>query len=149
MDLTMKFSSAQHNTALLGDNSSPNRLSITGLEQPAPFHYEYYDVEATELRDVSVRTIDSRAVSPPPYTQRPLFTSRVSGDDPIAWLSSNLAAVSSDYPHKWIVVADNRIVASADDPEEALSQARQLGIKAPFLTRVPENPVTWRMAFAG
>jgi len=46
------------------------------------------------------------------------------------------------YPGKWIVIKDTEVTASDESPTVAINQAKDKGIKIPFIVRIdfPDEP---------
>ena len=62
----------------------------------------------------------------------------VSRQKEVEWLSSNARDLSS-YEGQWIALEGTEIVAWGSDEVEVEMQARQKGIKVPFLIRIPSK----------
>lgn len=62
------------------------------------------------------------------------------------WLSKNLQNIRGEYGGKWVAVYDNRIVATASNLPELMSQITELD--KPLITFIPTDPVVWTFTYA-
>lgn len=66
-----------------------------------------------------------------------------------AWLGAHWQEIVQRFSNRWILIANQQVVADAEDPSDLRARATQLGISRPFITKIGNAPVTWRTAYAG
>jgi Family of unknown function (DUF5678) len=69
-------------------------------------------------------------------------------DSSLDWVAEHWRELTKDYPNRWIIVANQKVAADAATPGELAKEARRLGIKRPFVTKIGQGPVVWRTAYA-
>lgn len=62
------------------------------------------------------------------------------------WLSKNLQSISQDYAGQWIAICGNRIVSTATDLPNLMSQIAQFD--KPFITFIPSDQIAWTLTYA-
>lgn len=65
----------------------------------------------------------------------------------LAWLSSNVEELRQVHAGRWIAIVDGEVCASATDLHELMEAVEAAAIGTPLVTFMPEQEVTWRMAY--
>jgi hypothetical protein len=67
----------------------------------------------------------------------------------VAWLGAHWQEVVQRFPNRWILIANQQVVADADNPSDLGARAAQMAINRPFITKIGGAPATWRTAYGG
>jgi hypothetical protein len=68
-------------------------------------------------------------------------------DDSLAWFARNLEMLRKRYGRRWILIKNNDVVDSSDDPTELQTVAEKQGIVSPYITKIPPSSTSWRTAY--
>jgi len=66
--------------------------------------------------------------------------------DNMDWLSKNLQTIRREYGGKWVAVYDERVVASASNLPDLMTQIVEYD--RPLITFIPAEPVVWTFTYA-
>jgi hypothetical protein len=58
------------------------------------------------------------------------------------WLQEHQVELAAQYPGEWIAIEGSRLVAHAEDLSEVLRLAEEAGHPHPFVTAIPDQPIT-------
>ena len=86
-------------------------------------------------------------VYPPSPFARSQSSSGLSTDNLLAWFANNLETLRNQYGTRWILIKDNSVIDSSDDPTELQLVARRKGIAGPYITKIPPSSTIWRTAY--
>ncbi len=63
--------------------------------------------------------------------------------DALDWVGLHLAELQTRYGGRWIAVANEEVVASADDLPGLMAALEGIGVDSPFVTQIPDQPIAW------
>ena len=74
-------------------------------------------------------------------------TAAPSGAESLEWISKHLSELQATYGDKWIAVAGDEVIASADDLPRLVEALDELNIDNPFVTQIPAGPIVWHTLY--
>jgi len=86
-------------------------------------------------------------VYPPSPFARSQSSSGLDADSLLAWFASSLETLRNQYGTRWILIKDNTVIDSSDDPAELQLVAKRKGITSPYITKIPPSSTVWRTAY--
>lgn len=113
--------------------------------RPGKKHFRWYN---REYENLLANIDDWRKVDAP--KERAVGSLRQSGhsEGSLAWIGVHWQELIERYPNRWILIIDEKVAADAATPSELAKEAKRLGIKRPFMTKIGHGPVVWRTAYA-
>ena len=57
----------------------------------------------------------------------------------IGWLNTHAKRLQLEIPGHWVIVEGDKMVAHGTDYLSVFAEAREKGVKIPFVERIPEN----------
>ena len=130
------------------------RSTITSARSPEEVlkHLDKYNVESciTEQGDLMIRCwqIAAEGFVPAPQiahyrTRNPSF----SGAESLEWVSKHLSYLRETFGGKWIAVARDEVVASADELPSLMLKIEAIKVENPFVTQIPNEEITWHTLY--
>ena len=110
------------------------------------------DIESyiTEKGDLMIRYWQVAAENFVPAERVAEFRARIaapSGAESLEWISKHLSDLQAAYGDKWIAVAGDEVIASADDLPRLVEALDELNIDNPFVTQIPAGPIIWHTLY--
>jgi hypothetical protein len=65
----------------------------------------------------------------------------------LAWFARNLEMLRNKFGRRWILIKDNEVIDSSDDPTKLQVVAEEKGIMSPYITKIPPPSTSWRTAY--
>jgi len=117
------------------------------LRQLDSFGIEWY---VTEEGDLMVRywQVGAQRLVPLNHVARIRASQSLpTSAEALEWLSANLDDLRARHAGQWLAIVGHEVVASAPDLAALLTVTAHLEGVAPFITQIPEEPISWRTAF--
>ena len=74
-------------------------------------------------------------------------TAEPRGAESLEWVSKHLSELQASYGDKWIAVAEDQVIASADDLSQLVEALDELNVDNPFVTQIPAGPIVWHTLY--
>ena len=117
------------------------------LERLDKYHVDSY---ITEQGDLMIRCWQIAAEGFVPEPQVARFRTRnpsFSGAESLEWVSKHLSYLRETFGGKWIAVARDEVVASADELPSLMLKIEEIEVENPFVTQIPDEEITWHTLY--
>ncbi len=129
--------------SVLTGSGSPEEI----LERLNKLDIESYITEKGDLMIKYWQVVAENFVPAERVAQFRTRTAAPSGAESLEWISKHLSELQANYGDKWIAVAGDQVIASADDLPRLVEALDELNIDNPFVTQIPAGPIIWHTLY--